>query len=172
MANTLSRGNSAYVELRNREPLHIGAGQHIDLGSARGTLDIRAAPELQPVIEVHMDPVHPFLVAGLAVSLKLTGVTIRARYKPTDAGRTAAWPALIHSAGRVQVAHCAFEVVGPRNQLLGINERMAWDGNDALVARVTTGEDNFMIRLGVDGSVRRVDVTPAGLSGLQVAETR
>jgi len=111
----MGRGRSGYVELRNSEPLQLGAADFIDVGSASGTLDIRAAGGIRPVIEVHMDPKRPFLATGSAVTLKLTGLTIRAHYASTAGATPAAWPALIQVAGRsVRLDRCAFEVEGPR----------------------------------------------------------
>jgi hypothetical protein len=124
----MGRGSSGYVELRNREPLQLDASDLIDLGSARGPLDIRAASGTRPVIDVRMDPQRPFLATGSAVTLKLTGLTIRAHYAPPAGAMPAAWPPLIQSAGRsVQVEHCSFEVQGPRP--VGCQALMVAGGN-------------------------------------------
>jgi hypothetical protein len=123
---------SGYVELKNSTPLKLGASDLIDNSSARGTLDIRAAGGTQPVIEVLMDPSHPFLETGSAVELKLTGVTIRGRYEAPAGAMPAAWPALIHAHRSIQVDHCAFEVVGTRP--VGGRALMV-DGGNVSVAR-------------------------------------
>src|SRR5262249_2987716 len=51
----MGRRKDGYVELRNRLPLQLGPGDFPDLAAASGTLDIRAAPGVQPVIEIRMD---------------------------------------------------------------------------------------------------------------------
>ncbi len=103
-------GKEGYIELRNREPLRLEPSDFIDVRTASGTLEIRAAPGLQPVIEVPMDASRPFLATGSNVALRLSGLTIRARYssaKPASPLRP-----LIESAGRARIERCAFEVVG------------------------------------------------------------
>ena len=48
--------------------------------------------------------------------------------------------------------------------------QMTWDGDDAVVVRVTSGNEPSIVRLGLDGTVQRVGVAAAGVSGLSVAE--
>ena len=62
-----------------------------------------------------------------------------------------------------------FEAALPRRTVGGFWTQMAWDGDNALVARLWRGEDYFMMRLGLDGSVQRIDIPSAGVSGLSVA---
>lgn len=62
-----------------------------------------------------------------------------------------------------------FEAVLPRRTVGGFWTHMAWEGDDALVVRMFSGDDYFMMRLGLDGSVQRIDVPSAGVSGLSVA---
>ena len=62
-----------------------------------------------------------------------------------------------------------FEAALPRRTVGGFWTQMAWDGDEALVARLWRGEDYFMMRLGLDGSVQRIDIPSAGASGLTVA---
>ncbi len=64
-----------------------------------------------------------------------------------------------------------FEVVLARRAVGGVDTRMAWEDDGHLVVRVSR-EDFSMERLGIDGSVQRIDVDSAGVSGLQVAEVR
>lgn len=110
----MGRGISGYVGLRNREPLSIGPGDFIDLAGAIGTLNLRASPGYQPVIDVKTDGKRPFLATGSAVSLTLSGLTIRVHYTTSEGTRPAALPPLIHAAGRIELRQCAIEVVGPR----------------------------------------------------------
>lgn len=65
-----------------------------------------------------------------------------------------------------------FEVVLPRRTVGGFASRMVWQDDDTLVVRVARGDDCSIARLGLDGSVQRVDVDSAGASGLVVAEMR
>jgi hypothetical protein len=46
---------------------------------------------------------------------------------------------------------------------------MTWVGDEAIVVRLSVGDDYQMVRLGLDGSVQRIDIPSAGLSGLKVA---
>jgi eukaryotic-like serine/threonine-protein kinase len=106
------RGQEGYVELRNRAPLRCVLGDFKDLESASGRLEIRGADGVQPVLEVQMDPNQPFLATGLAVSLSLSRLTIRASYQPSPGAIPPIRPPVIHAAGRVKIDRCAFEVVG------------------------------------------------------------
>lgn len=63
-----------------------------------------------------------------------------------------------------------FEVALPRRTVGGFWSQMAWEGDDALVVRVFRGEEFDMMRLGLDGTVRLIDIDSAGASGLTVAE--
>jgi hypothetical protein len=62
-----------------------------------------------------------------------------------------------------------FEAVLPRRTVGGFWTQMAWEGDGALVVRMFSGDDYFMMRLGLDGSVQRIDIPSAGASGLSVA---
>ncbi|RYC12507.1 hypothetical protein [Nocardioides zhouii] len=62
-----------------------------------------------------------------------------------------------------------FEAVLPRRTVGGFWTQMAWVGDEALVVRMFSGDDYFMMRLGLDGSVQRIGIPSAGVSGLQVA---
>ena len=46
---------------------------------------------------------------------------------------------------------------------------MTWVGDEALVVRMFDGDESHMMRLGLDGSVKRIDIPSTGLSGLKVA---
>ncbi len=97
------------------------------MASAKGTLEIRAAPGTRPVLEVPMSPGKPFLTAGMGLTLLLSDLTIRVHY-PATAAAPPVWPPVIHAFGRrVQIQRCAFEVIGPRP-----------DGGRALVAEGTS----------------------------------
>ncbi len=62
-----------------------------------------------------------------------------------------------------------FEAVLPRRTVGGFYTQMTWVGDEALVVRMYVGDDTYMMRLGLDGSVQRIDIPSAGVSGLQVA---
>ena len=63
-----------------------------------------------------------------------------------------------------------FEADLPRRTVGGFWSQVAWEGDEALVVRLFHGEEYAMMRLGLDGTVRRIDVDSAGASGLTVAE--
>lgn len=65
-----------------------------------------------------------------------------------------------------------FEIAGSRNQVVAFHDRVAWEDDGTLVARLMAGDDYFIVRLAADGTVQRVGITSAGLSGLSVAEVR
>ncbi|MHB1559296.1 MAG: serine/threonine-protein kinase [Isosphaeraceae bacterium] len=124
-------GKEGYVELYNREPLRLEPGDFLDVRTASGTLEIRAAAGIQPVIEVPMDAGRPFLATGSNVSLRLSGLTLRARYsssKPAAARRP-----LIEAAGRARIERCAFEVVG--HQRPGGCRALFMDGGSLVLDR-------------------------------------
>lgn len=106
------RGKEGYVELRNREPMTLDVGDLIDVASARGTLDLRARPGTQPVLEVQIGSSRPFLKSGSAVRLSLTGLTIRVHYPPGQDGTSPVRAPVIHAAGAVKIERCSFEVAG------------------------------------------------------------
>ena len=62
-----------------------------------------------------------------------------------------------------------FEAVLPRRTAGGFWTQMAWDGDEALVVRLWREGDPVMMRLGLDGSVQRIDIPSSGASGLTVA---
>jgi eukaryotic-like serine/threonine-protein kinase len=98
-----------YVELRNRKPLSLKAGQLENILSGRGRLDIRAAPGVVPVLEIEMGSDKPFLATGSSVALFLTGLEIRVIYPEASAGSSAV-PPVIKAAGFVRIERCAFQV--------------------------------------------------------------
>ena len=64
-----------------------------------------------------------------------------------------------------------FEADLPRRTVGGFWSQVAWEGDEALVVRnCSDGEEYAMMRLGLDGTVRRIDLDSAGASGLTVAE--
>lgn len=63
-----------------------------------------------------------------------------------------------------------FEADLPPRTVGGFWTQMTWVGDEALVARMWTGgEESFMVRLGLDGSIQRIGIPSAGVSGLTVA---
>lgn len=63
-----------------------------------------------------------------------------------------------------------FEAALPRRTVGGFYSQVAWEGDEALVVRLFRGDDYAMMRLGLDGTVQRIDLDSAGASGLMVAE--
>jgi len=105
-------GSRGWVELRNREPLRLASDQIFDLRSSQGSLIIRAATGIEPVIEIELKGSKPLLEAGSGVKLILSGLTIVVRYLPAGAASSSTPPAVITTAGRANINHCAFKVVG------------------------------------------------------------
>ena len=62
-----------------------------------------------------------------------------------------------------------FEAALPRRTVGGFWTQMTWIGDEALVVRLWAGDESSMMRLGLDGSVRRIGIASAGPSGLGVA---
>ena len=57
-----------------------------------------------------------------------------------------------------------FEVAGARTGVVAINPEVAWEDDGTVVATLVTGERQYVVRLGLDGTVERV-----GGEGLDVA---
>ena len=49
-----------------------------------------------------------------------------------------------------------YELIGPRNSLLGINERVAWEDADTLIVTMYSKDRQYVLRLGLDGTVERI----------------
>ncbi len=111
-------GSPNFVELRNRTPLRITAEQinKLDwLGFARGSLDLRGAPGVAPVIQIELTAAKPFLATGSAVKLALTGLDIQVRYPATQSAAAGPAPPVISAAGSLTIERCAFSVKdGPK----------------------------------------------------------
>jgi hypothetical protein len=54
-----------------------------------------------------------------------------------------------------------FDLAGPRRGVVAIAE-VAWEDSETLLATLVSGEDQYVVRLGLDGSVERVEVDTAG----------
>jgi serine/threonine protein kinase len=107
-------GKEGWVELRNHSPLHISSDQSGDLASGRGRLVIRAATGIQPVVEVELKGNRPFLSAGSAVPLELSGLTFVVHYpgvKQSSPDTLTITP-LIVAATTAKLERCAFKVGG------------------------------------------------------------
>jgi serine/threonine-protein kinase len=100
-----------WVELRNRKPLRLTTDQAIDLNSSRGKLTIRAAPGVEPVIEIELKTAKPFLMTGSSVNVKLCGVTFLVYYPDSKATGAPPPPPLITAAGRAEFDRCAFNTM-------------------------------------------------------------
>ncbi len=103
-------GSRGWVELRNREPLHLTGNHGLDLVSGRGSLVIRAAPGFNPVIEFDLNGSQPLLTTGSGVPLTMSGVTIVVHYPPPSAASSPTLPALVDAAGVSRFERCAFKV--------------------------------------------------------------
>lgn len=62
-----------------------------------------------------------------------------------------------------------FELVGSRTGVVGINAEVAWEDDDTVVAALSTGGQQYVVRLGLDGTVERVggegvDVAPGDVA--------
>lgn len=62
-----------------------------------------------------------------------------------------------------------FEAVLPLRTVGGFWTQLAWESEEALVVRLSSGDEAYMMRLGLDGTVQRIDIPSAGVSGLSVA---
>lgn len=49
-----------------------------------------------------------------------------------------------------------YELKGPPNRLLVINERVAWEDEDSFVATMFSGDRQYVVRLGLDGTAERI----------------
>jgi hypothetical protein len=49
-----------------------------------------------------------------------------------------------------------FEVTGARNRVVGVAPEVAWEDDDTLLATYVDGDQQWVVRLGLDGSVERV----------------
>jgi hypothetical protein len=49
-----------------------------------------------------------------------------------------------------------FEVTGARNRVVGIAPEVAWEDDEHLLATYTDGDQQYVVRLGLDGTVERV----------------
>jgi serine/threonine-protein kinase len=103
-------GSRGWVELRNRQPLHLSSNQTLDLLSGQGPLVIRAASGVEPVIEIELKSSKPLLATGSGVFLKLSGLTIVVRYPEVRLSSLAAPAAIITAASAVEIDRCAFIV--------------------------------------------------------------
>jgi eukaryotic-like serine/threonine-protein kinase len=104
MQSAMGRG---WVELRNREPLRLTSNQALNFTSGKGRLVVRAAPGLQPVIEIELKG-QSLLTTGSGVGLELSGLTIDVAY-PQQAA-TSIPPAVIVAAGSAKIDRCAFRI--------------------------------------------------------------
>jgi len=49
-----------------------------------------------------------------------------------------------------------YELIGPRNSIVGINDRVAWEDADTLIVTMVSRDRQFVLRLGLDGTVERI----------------
>jgi serine/threonine-protein kinase len=105
-------GSHGWVELRNRQPLRLTSDQILDFQTGRGTLSIRAAAGIEPVIEIELKGSKPLLATGSGVVLELSGVTIVAKYSQPKPGAATTPPPVISTAGKARISRCAFIMHG------------------------------------------------------------
>jgi eukaryotic-like serine/threonine-protein kinase len=102
-----ANGVHGWVELRNREPLHLTSDQALNFISGQGSIIIRAAVGFHPVIEIELKDLNPLLTTGSGVSLELSGLTVNVSY-PQQA--VSSPPAVIVATGKAKIDRCAFKV--------------------------------------------------------------
>jgi len=109
LATQTAMANRGYVELRNTEPYQVGDDNPLDFRGDTGTLEIRAAPGIVPVIEFESKGRNPLLTTGSSLSLALSGLTIVVHYPK---GETAPAPPLpiIKAVGMARIDRCSFRV--------------------------------------------------------------
>lgn len=49
-----------------------------------------------------------------------------------------------------------YELIGPRNGVVGINDRVAWEGEETPVITVVSGDRQYVVRLGLNGGAERI----------------
>ena len=57
-----------------------------------------------------------------------------------------------------------FELVGARTGVVGINPEVVWEDDDTVVATLVAGNRQYVVRLGLDGTVERVGGEAVDLS--------
>ncbi|GAA5135953.1 hypothetical protein GCM10023339_74370 [Alloalcanivorax gelatiniphagus] len=62
-----------------------------------------------------------------------------------------------------------FELAGSRTEVVGINPEILWEDVDTLVTTAATGGRQYVVRLGLDGSVERIDIDSPGLEPGDIA---
>lgn len=102
--------------LSNREPLRLASIERPLNIPGRGSLAIRAAAGVNPVLTVELKGRSPFLATGPGVELVLDGVTLVAHC--SDPGPGGVPPPLIQAAGAVNLKRCALRV-GDRSKVKG-----------------------------------------------------
>jgi hypothetical protein len=107
-AAQMAIGMRGWIELHNREPIHMSGDQILDFSSASGRLRMQAAPGIQPVIEIESNDAGSWLMTGSAVTLELSGLTIVVNYQQPAA--TSDPPAVITAAGMAKIERCALKV--------------------------------------------------------------
>jgi len=99
-------GGKGYVRLQNREPLTVSSDEAVTVSN--GTLVLRAAPGIRPVLRVEIKGRKPFLGSRGNTSIRLVGVTIEARY--TEPGAEPA--GVIEAGGGLTLDRCALRTEG------------------------------------------------------------
>ena len=49
-----------------------------------------------------------------------------------------------------------YQLIGSRNGVVGIHDRVAWEDEDTLVTTVVSGDRQYVVRLGLDGNAERI----------------
>ena len=49
-----------------------------------------------------------------------------------------------------------YELIGPRKSVVGIHDRVVWDDVDSIVTTMVSGDQQYVVRLGLDGTVERI----------------
>jgi hypothetical protein len=104
-------GSGGVVELRNREPLALQAGDKaITIATSKRTLHLRAAAGAAPVLKIDMKGGRPFLTTGSDLSLVVEGLTFEAFDSAPSPGSPA--PPIVHAMGRARFQRCAMRKSG------------------------------------------------------------
>lgn len=113
-------GTGGVVVLRDREPLVLTNKSLVQV-TLGGKLLIRAETGAQPVLDVTLSSVGPFLMSGPDLSLELEGLTVRARGPQSSGppGKQGTKPStIIQAAGPLTVRRCEFRnEAGPESAI-------------------------------------------------------
>ena len=106
----MAMGAKGWIELHNREPLVVSGLSAAVNSATRGSLKIRAAQGVKPVLNVEIKGQQPLLIIGSGTNLVMEGVEIAAHYVDQPQAGTAV--PVIRTAGATQLRNCRFSLKG------------------------------------------------------------